>query len=256
MEERKAGPLVSMRILCRDADADRSSRRPGVWLFGVAFGVVLVLNLGFWSQYGPGTLVLRTHGGVSLKTGRRRVAFENVGGAVRIDETAAGLTVASARGVPASFSDGGPVSLTAHSPLTFAVNTMSAGGLSAATTETATETSTPLPPPDDDITVNSGVTVESTGGDVSFTSADSVVLQPGSVVKSDSGNVSLTAGSGDNDNDASASLNGTVQAPGGNVTISSPGDVCVGAIDAPNGTVTITSGVTDAEYRGQHEPDQ
>src|SRR5579864_7233632 len=129
-----------MRILRRDVEPDRSSKRAGVWLFGVAFGVVLVLNLGFWSHPGPGTLVLRTHGGVSIKTRWGRVAFENVGGAVRIDETGAGLTVASARGVPASFSDGGPVSLTAHSPLIFAVNTTSAGSLSAATTETASET--------------------------------------------------------------------------------------------------------------------
>jgi hypothetical protein len=96
------------------------------------------------------------------------------------------------------------------------------GTLSATTIETASETGTPLPPPDDDVTVNSGVMVESTGGNVSFTSADGISLQSASVVKSDTGNVSLSAGSGDNDNDASWALNGSLEAPNGTITPQPP----------------------------------
>ena len=78
----------------------------------------------------------------------------------------------------------------------------SAGTISTTTVETASETGTPLPPPDDDITVNSGVTVESTGGNVDFTSGDSIVIQAGATVKSDTGSINLvvrTAASGTQD---------------------------------------------------------
>ncbi len=214
-----------------------------LWLcsFAVGLAIVALLAVGVWSQSSARTLVLRTRGGVSLKTPSDRIAFQNTGGgSVRVDETSEGLLLDSAPGAPSSFNRSGLLSLSAHSPITFAVNTTSAGPLTATSSETSTETTTPLPAPDDDITVNAGVTVESTGGDVNLTSGDSIVMQSGSVVKSDTGNVNLRAGSGDNDNDASMSLNGSIQASG-TVAITSPGNVCVGSISDPNGTVTINS---------------
>src|SRR5262249_44052860 len=66
------------------------------------------------------------------------------------------------------------------------------------------------------------------------------VLESGSHVTSDMGAVNLTAGMGDNDNDALLILNGTISTAS-NFTISSAGDICLGTIDAPGHTVTITS---------------
>jgi hypothetical protein len=122
--------------------------------------------------------------------------------------------------------------------MTFAIDDTSSGTFTATTTETASESSTTLPPPDDDLTVNSGVTVESTGGDVVLISGDSIVTQAGSLVKSDTGKVNLTVGISDNDNDATLELSGGISST--NVTLSSPGDICVSGITA-TGTVTITS---------------
>ena len=136
---------------------------------------------------------------------------------------------------------GGAVVLSADSPITIAVNTSSSGTYSMTTTETASEATTPLPPPDDDITVNAGVTVESTGGDVDLTSGDGIVTQAGSLLKSDAGAVNLSIGVGDDDNDAALTLNGTIS---GNLRITSPGDIILdqlGAINVPGQTVTITS---------------
>jgi hypothetical protein len=170
------------------------------------------------------------------------VAFADAtAGNVQINSTGA-LTIAAVDGVISStdVAAGETVTLTANSPVTFAVNTTTSGTLTATTTETAGETTTPLPPPDDDITVNSGVTVESTGGDVVFTSGDGITLQSGSLVKSDTGTVALTAGMGDNDNDAALNLSGTISTAA-NFNLTSSGDICVGNIDAPGQTVTITS---------------
>jgi hypothetical protein len=132
------------------------------------------------------------------------------------------------------------VALSASGPITFAATTTSSGTLTATSTETATETTTPLPSPDDDITVNNTVTVESTGGDVVFVSGDGITLEAGSTVKSDTGAVDLTVGQGDNDNDASLELSGTIDTVT-NFSVTSPGDICVGNINAPGQTVTITS---------------
>ena len=90
-------------------------------------------------------------------------------------------------------------------PLTFAVDTTSPGTISATASETV-----PPTPNVDNVTVNVGVTVKSTGGDVVFRAGDNVVLQSGSLVKSDTGNVTLTAGFGDNDGEAAIALNGSV----------------------------------------------
>ena len=172
-----------------------------------------------------------------LKTAVTNLAFHNTGANVGVANTGA-LTINAVGALSTSSNTGVATTLTAASPMTFAVNTTSAGTLTATTTETGSETVTPLGPPDDDLTVNSGVTVESTGGNVNLTSGDSIVLQAGSLVKSDVGTITLMAGVGDVDNDAQMILLGTLQ--GANVTINSPSDVCVGTITSA-GTVSITS---------------
>jgi autotransporter-associated beta strand protein len=87
--------------------------------------------------------------------------------------------------------------------LTFANNVTQPGTITASTNET-----TPPTPSVDNITVNAGVTVESTGGDVSLLAADDVVVN-GSVV-SDIGDLDLRSGLGDNDNEGIITLAGLV----------------------------------------------
>src|SRR5262249_14457552 len=67
---------------------------------------------------------------------------------------------------------------------------------------------------------------------------DSIVIQSGGTVSSDTGTVTLNVGVGDVDNDAVLTINGTVIAA--NVTLSSPGDIVLGQISA-SGTLTVTS---------------
>lgn len=172
-------------------------------------------------------LALRTTAVVSLDTAVSTLAFSNAAGAMSIDNAGA-LTIGAVDGLTSSTNTGTTTTLTASSPITFAVTTTSAGTLSAATSETASETTTPLPPPDDDITVNPGVTVQSTGGDVYLRSADGVIVNNTSRVLAPSGNISLSSGdngmflngaSRDNDNDAAMVLSGVVAASSGNGTV-------------------------------------
>jgi hypothetical protein len=184
-------------------------------------------------------LALRTANGASLDTAVSNLAFDNTTSlGVTISNTGA-LTVNSVDGLTASSNAGGATTLSASSPITFAVDTTSAGTITATTTETAGETVTPLPPPDDDITVNTNVTVESTGGDVDFTSADSIITQSGSVLKSDSGAVNLTAGMGDTDNDAAFHLQGTISAA--TINVSSPGTIYLDDLNLSTSGVTTLS---------------
>jgi hypothetical protein len=204
-------------------------------------GSIAVGNLALQADAGIGS------GGAIQVIGPINVAFRNnTSNNVQITSTGA-LTITTVDQLDGSaghnignFASGGTETLTASSPMTFAVNDTSSGTITAATVETATETGTPLPPPDDDLTVNSGITVESTGGDVNLTSGDSILIQSGSTIKSDTGAVNLTAGMGDNDNDATLELNGTISSSNG-LTLTSPGDICVSGINLPGQTVTITS---------------
>src|SRR5207248_7834040 len=83
----------------------------------------------------------------------------------------------------------------------------SAGTLTATATETA-----PPTPGLDNITVNAGVTVESTGGDVVFQAGDDITVNATAVVQALSGNIDFRTGFGDNDGEGVMALNGTVAA--------------------------------------------
>src|SRR5207302_8130779 len=105
------------------------------------------------------------------------------------------------------FASGGTTTLVAASPITIAINNTSAGTLTA----TATETIPPTPNVDN-VTVNAGVTVQSTGGDVVFQAGDNLVVNATAQVLATAGSVGLTSGFGDNDGEGAQTLDGTVSA--------------------------------------------
>tara|TARA_R110002072_G_scaffold243821_2_gene403150 strand:- start:147970 stop:171135 length:23166 start_codon:yes stop_codon:yes gene_type:complete len=147
--------------------------------------------------------------GDALETTVSNLAFSNTtSGNVEISNTA-GLTINSVDGQATSSNVGaGTTTLTASSPVTFAVNTSSGGNLTANATEDAGAAT------NDDVTVNAGVTVQSTAGDVTFNAGDDIVIAATGVVQATAagGDVTLNAGVGDNDNQATMTLDGTVSA--------------------------------------------
>ena len=152
--------------------------------------------------------------GNSLETTISNLAFSNTtSGSVQVTNTG-GLTIASVDGLATSSNVGtGTTTLTASSPVTFAVNTSSGGNLTANATEDAGAAT------NDDVTVNAGVTVQSTAGNVTFNAGDDIVITAGATVQATAagagGDVTLNAGVGDNDNQATMTPDGTVS---GNTT--------------------------------------
>lgn len=166
------------------------------------------------------------------------VAFKNTNLGVQIAElgNAAGMVINSVDGVATSSNSGTTTTLTAASPLTFAVNTISSGDLLA----TATEISD-APVFADRLTVNAGVTVQSTGGNVALRAGDDVVLNAGSVVQSNVGSVTLNAAFNDLDNEGGISANGaTIQAVT-KATFTAQGDIVLGVVSVNNGDITIVT---------------
>src|SRR5262249_47297800 len=104
------------------------------------------------------------------------LAFTNTGGAVNIGNFGA-VTINSVAGAATSSNTGSTTTITATSPLTFAVNATTAGD----TTYTAGETSD-IPTFADDLTVNSGVTLNVTGGNLTVQAGDQILLNAGSTI--------------------------------------------------------------------------
>jgi hypothetical protein len=134
----------------------------------------------------------------------------------------------------------------------YASNDVQAASIAATTTESSNESGGP----EDNITVEPNVTVESTelfpsAGNITFTAADSVVTKAGSVVKADYGDLTITGGSGDTDNDAGISLSGSISAPAGSVTISVAGNVCFNSITAATTVEIIALGGSITACSGQ-----
>ncbi|HEY1379409.1 MAG TPA: VCBS repeat-containing protein [Gemmataceae bacterium] len=99
---------------------------------------------------------------------------------------------------------GGAVTVTAQSPLTVAADVTAAGTI----TLTAGETSD-APAFADDLTVNAGVTVRSTGGDVVLLAGDDVIVNGTAQA---AGDVDLRSGFGDTDGEGVIAINGAVTA--------------------------------------------
>ena len=165
--------------------------------------------------------------GNALETVITNLAFSNTtAGTVEMSNTGS-LTVRVVSGMATSSNTAGAVMLTATSPITFAVNTTSAGTLTAQALETAAVNT-------DNITVDAGVTVESTGADVVFEAGDRIIVNNTAVVHTGGGNVTFDSGSGDTDSHGSMTLDGTVSA-GTRVTLDL--NAQAGAVQAATGTI-------------------
>src|SRR5205823_5373138 len=121
----------------------------------------------------------------------------------------------------------------AASPITFAINTTSAGTLTATATETV-----PPTPNVDNITVNAGITVQSTGGDVVFQAGDNIVINATAQVLAPAGNISFTSGFGDNDGEGAQTLDGTISASATTGVVTLNLSAQQGATQAGTGSIT------------------
>ncbi len=108
------------------------------------------------------------------------LAFNNGNGNVVISNSGA-LTIAAVDQLATSNNNGADTNLTASSPVTFAVDTSSAGTLTVNSTDSADA--------GDDITINAGVTITSTGDDVVLNSGDTVVMTDTSTISATNGTI-------------------------------------------------------------------
>ncbi|MFL5329457.1 MAG: hypothetical protein ACJ8C4_11135 [Gemmataceae bacterium] len=136
------------------------------------------------------------------------LAFNNTGGAVNIANTGelhivALKTIDATSALNGSSNTGTTTTLSAASPLVFVANTISAGTLTATAGETADS-----PVFADDLSVNAGITVESTGGDVILQAGDDIILNALSLVKADLAGSTVTLSAGFGDTDGSGAISG------------------------------------------------
>ncbi|MCO6456513.1 MAG: cadherin domain-containing protein [Pirellulaceae bacterium] len=183
-----------------------------------------------------GSLALRAATGIGsanpLEAAVTTLAFRNTAsGAVRIDNTG-GLTIGAVDGLLTSTNTGAGagrnVILRATSPVTFAVDTIAAGMVSAS----ALETVLPMPVVNvDNITVAAGVTVQSTGADVSLMAGDRVIISTTGTVQAAT-SVTIMGGVADNDMDGLLMLDGSIVA-GTSASLTTPqGDISLGSVTA------------------------
>ena len=183
----------------------------------------------------------------NLNTAVTNLAFNNTGGDVHLLNDGP-LTIGVVDGLAASSNTGGTTNIAATSPLTFAVNTSSSG----TAVYTASEVSD-SPTFADDITVNAGITVESTTGDLTLQAGDDVEVAAGSTASA-AGALSLTAGFGDLDMGGQLIIDPTANLVGDPINLTSFGDFAVGVINQPGITLNITS-TNGAILDGNDPPD-
>ncbi len=136
------------------------------------------------------------------------MAFSNTASNnVNITDVAGGLTINSVDGLLTSSNAAGNITLVTASPMTFAVDMTAAGNILIQALESGVVNF-------DNITVNMGVTVESTGGEVTFEAGDRIIINDMAVVTASGagGDVTFDSGFADTDTDGSMTLNGTVAA--------------------------------------------
>ncbi len=103
-----------------------------------------------------------------------------------------------------------PINVSAISPLTVANNVTGPADVDLTAME-----SIPAPAgPNDSLTVNGGVTVESTGGNVTLSAGNNLILQTGSTIKSDGGQVTLKLGNNNINAISDGAIAGTVDQGG------------------------------------------
>ncbi|MEI7701895.1 MAG: hypothetical protein WCK86_19010, partial [Planctomycetia bacterium] len=137
-----------------------------------------------------------------LDTSISTVAFQNSSGDVNITNTGS-LTVRSVDGITTS-TNTGTTRLVATSPIVFAANTTQATLLAQATESSPTNY--------DSITVNAGVTVTATSGNLTFEAGDGITIASGAIVQTNAGEIIFRTGLNDTDSNGSMTLNGTIQA--------------------------------------------
>ncbi|MBI3312708.1 MAG: S-layer family protein [Candidatus Omnitrophica bacterium] len=144
-------------------------------------------------------LILNSVEGSDVEIDGDNVSFNNTtSGDVSIEDMAGGLTVTGAA------NGGGTTNILTHSPLTIAADMIQAATINLTAGESGAA--------GDDLTINAGVTVNSTGDAVTLRAGDDVIFGAGSDVKSDTSSTTLTAGFGDTDGLGSISAGGLVSA--------------------------------------------
>jgi hypothetical protein len=193
-------------------------------------------------------LAIKTSTGIGafddLDTAVSVLAFRNItSGNVNISNTGA-LTIGSVFDVTTSTNSGGTTTITASSPLTFAVNTTSAGDA----TYTAGESSD-APAGADDLTINAGVTVSVTTGTLTLRAGDDIVVNG---VTGAFGAVSVTAAFNDLDGLGGIVNNGLIESTGAGVDIHAIGNISVGRVSAASAAdLTTTAGaIIDSNATG------
>ncbi len=196
---------------------------PGTWttLDLENLGQIFTLNGG---KITAPNLALRASGGIGngnatpIDLAVGNLAFSNQGQVTMIRNQGP-LTIAAVDGLMTSFAALDTTINVTGGSLTFATDLSVGGKLTATTAESATESSPNGA--DDNIVVPPNVNVQAAGlppaqgqpaidRTVVLQSADGISLLPKSVVRSDSSSVTLLAGAGDNDDDATILIQGTV----------------------------------------------
>ena len=179
---------------------------------------------------------LRAAGGIGtaadpLETAISVLAFQNTTGDVSIRNTG-GLRIASVDGLTSS-TNSGTTTLTATSPIVFAVST----------TQTAllVQASESAPANYDSITVNPGVTITATSGNLVFEAGDGILLSTGASVIVNTGEIIFRSGQNDTDADGGMTLNSTIQTLTSGQTITLDLNQQQGAAQSSTGALLASS---------------
>ena len=143
-----------------------------------------------------------------LLTRVTNLAFSNLAGAVNVLNSGP-LTVTVVGALATSSNLGTTTTITATSPLTFAVNTTTTGDTVYTAGEVADAGVFA-----DDLTINAGVTVSVTAGNLTLQAGDEIVLN-GTSVATASGTITLNVGFNDLDGVGGAVIRGTIDAGSG-----------------------------------------
>lgn len=170
----------------------------------------------------------------SLEINGTTIAFQNsAGGNVSLLDVTGGVGIGTVGTLSGATNAAGAISLAANSPITIASNITASGDVTIVASE-----SNPAVADYDHLTVNAGITVQSTGGSVTLQAGDDVRLTAGSNVSSATF-TRIEAGLSDNDGDGDINSDGTVTA-GTTLTLQSL-DVAITGSSVAGGSVSITS---------------
>ena len=167
--------------------------------------------------------------GIDLEINAGTIAFNNsTSGNVSVEDLAGGLVVGTVGSIVGGTNNGGNITVMTHSPLTIASNVSVGAGANInlhAFGNLAV----------DDLTINSGVTISSTGGNgnILLTAGDTVLLDTNAIVRT-TGTGTVTAFAGENFTDSilnfDGNANGTVQMNSGSAIRSEDGNITVNAL--------------------------